>query len=316
MTGLALMAYAVLIVVAVVVVWMLTQRARRTHAFRQGNEALCAAVRSAKRRFFVAVGFTAVLLLVGFVTTLAFPAALGLPLAVTPSVAGVAGLLLYAAMPPPADSAAEGGVRVASLAPRHAWSFMSRRALVGLIALFAGTFVLLVVTGVTSSPDDAGRYRAITFWGDTFMSSATPYPGWFYAIPLLIALGLLALAAVLVLRRIATTPSLPGAGLEREDRAWRVVSTRVVTNLVSAAATLQLGGVAVFAGIAIRNAASQPGVPLALQAVGNALFVIGIAALAASIVWFTLAALRAFGLPHAVAFDVATQGDVREATGR
>jgi len=316
MAGPALMAYAGLIVLAVVVAWLVARRARGARAFRHGSEVLSTAVRSAKRRFIVAAGFTAVILLAGFVTTIALPSALGLPLAVAPSVAGAAGLLLYAITPPPVSSVAERDVRVASLAPRRAWSFVSRRALTGLAVLLVATCVLLILTGITSSPDDAGRSRAITFADDAFMSSATPYPGWFYAVPLLVALVCLAVAALLALRRIAITPSLPGPGLERQDRAWRVASTRVVVDLVVASLTLQLGGVAVFAGNAIHNAAFNPGVPLVTQMVGDALFIIGIAALVASVVWFTLAALRAFGLPHTVASDVATQSTTHEATGR
>lgn len=277
---------------------------------------LSAAVRSAKRRFVVAVGFTAVLLLAAFVTTIALPTTLGLPLAVAPSVAGAAGLLLYTVTPPAVGSVSEGDVRVASLARRRVWSFASRRALTGLAALLVATCVLLIVTGITSRPDGAGRYRAITFADDAFMSSATPYPGWFYAVPLLVVLACLAVAALLALRRIATTPSFPGLGLERQDRAWRVASTRVVVDLVAASLTLQLGGVAVFAGNAIHNAAFNPGVPLVKQVVGDALFIIGIAALVASVVWFPLAALRAFGLPYTVAADVATQSTTHGATGR
>lgn len=312
----AMIRRAGLIVLAAVVAWLVAQRARGAHAFRQGSEVLSAAVRSAKRRFVVAVGFTAVLLLAAFVTTIALPTTLGLPLAVAPSVAGAAGLLLYTVTPPAVGSVSEGDVRVASLARRRVWSFASRRALTGLAALLVATCVLLIVTGITSRPDGAGRYRAITFADDAFMSSATPYPGWFYAVPLLVVLACLAVAALLALRRIATTPSFPGLGLERQDRAWRVASTRVVVDLVAASLTLQLGGVAVFAGNAIHNAAFNPGVPLVKQVVGDALFIIGIAALVASVVWFPLAALRAFGLPYTVAADVATQSTTHGATGR
>lgn len=128
---------------------MVVQRARGAHTFRQGSEALSAALRSAKRRFIVAAGFTAVLLLAAFVTTVALPATLGLPLTVAPSVAGVAGLLLYTVTPPPVDSVTEGDVRVASLAPRRAWSFVSKRALTGLAVLLVAMFALLIVTGIS-----------------------------------------------------------------------------------------------------------------------------------------------------------------------
>ena len=119
--------------------------------------------------------------------------------------------------------------------------------------------------------------------------------------------------ALLALRRIAVTPSLPGPGLERQDRAWRVESTRIVINVLTASLALQLGGVAVFAGDAIRNAAITPEEPFDMHTFGVALLVIGIVALAFSVIWFTLAAVRAFELPHTVAAEVATESTTQEA---
>lgn len=313
MAGLVLFAYVVVIVIAVGVVWVVSQRAGRVFAFRPGGDALGVAVRFAKRRFLVAGAATAVVLLAGFIGAATFPAALGLPLAVAPGLAGAAGLALYAATPPPKHPVGEDGTRAASLEPRRSWSFAPWRVLSLLAVLFGATFVLLLVTSVTSSPDEAGRYREVTFSDATFVSSSGPYPGWFYALPLIATLVLLLAAALLAARRIAVTPSLPGAGLDRQDRSWRIASTRVVTTLVAACVSLQFGGVAVFGGNAIHNAAFHPGVSTATQITGDLLFVLGIAALVASIVWFTLAVLRAFGLPHAVAHHAAT---AHIATGR
>lgn len=305
MTGLVLFVYAGSVVAAVILVRTLNRRERRVFVLWQGCEALSRAVRSARRRFVVAIGFTALLLFAGFVAALAFPRLLGMPVAIAPAIAGAGGLLLYAVTPPASSSMEGNSVRVASLELRHAWSFASRRSLVGLAALFGSVLVLLLVTGLTSSPDDAGRYRAITFMSDSFISSAMPYPGWFYAIPLITATILLAVTALLALRRIASVPSLPGPGLERQDRVWRIASTRILTTIIAAIMSLQLGGIAVFAGSTAHNAAFQPGVPLIAQATADTLFMIGIVALGASLVWFTLATLRAFELPQTVAHDAA-----------
>lgn len=306
MVGLVMVAYAGLAVLVVVVAWSATRRARGDARFRQGCELLRGAVRAARRRAFVAVGLAALVLAAGAFVGTAVPSMLGLPLAVAPGLAGAAGLLLHAAIAPPQDQGAQGHRRAASLEPRGAGSFVSKRSLTGLAALLSGTLALLVITGATSSPDDAGRYRAISFAGEGFMSSATPYPGWFYAVPLMVTTLLLGIAALLALRRIATTPSLPGTGLERPDRIWREASAKVVVGLALATAGLQAGGTALFAGSALTRAADHPEVALLVQSAGGALFLVGLALLAASLVWLTLAALRAFGLPGTVAHEVAT----------
>lgn len=301
MAGTALVVYAGLIALATAAAWVWSRRSRSGPTLRLESEPLTRAVRSARRRFFASLGLTSAVMAIGFAGSLVFPATLGLPLVIAPAAAGAAGLLLYALTPPASAEGFPSEVRVAALEPRHTWSFAPARTLAGLAVLFGAVLVLLVCAAVASSPDEAGRYRAITLTGDGIRSSATPYPGWFYALPLIAVIVLLAVAVLVALRRIATTPSLPGAGLERHDRAWRAASTRIVTSLAAAAVTLQAGGAAVIGGNAIRIAASQPSVPAAAQIIGAGLLLTGLAVLCASAVAYTLAVLRIFSLPGAIA---------------
>ena len=302
--GIALFVYAAPVIVLVVLIWVVARRAPQTSRTAQHSVALTHAVRAAQTRAIVAIGFTAVLLFVGFAVATAFPSLLGVPVAVAPALAGTGGLLLYAFTPPAADPSGVTHAHAASLTPRRGWTFTPRKTLVGLFGLVAATFALFVVTGVTSSTDDAGRHRAMTFVGDGFMSSASPYPGWFYAIPLMVATAGLVVAALLALRRLASTPSLPGPGLEQEDTVWRVESTRVLTTLLGAMMALQFGGVGVIAGNTARNAASHPDVSGVVSAAADAILVVGFVALVASLVCFTLAVLRAFGLQRTLQLEV------------
>lgn len=103
----------------------------------------------------------------------------------------------------------------ASLARRTPWNVAPRAALALLGTAILLLLALLVFTGATSSPDERGRFRAITFTSPLSSSTATPYPGWFYAVPLILGTVLLALAVWAALRRIATTASFPVRGSRR-----------------------------------------------------------------------------------------------------
>ncbi len=190
------------------------------------------------------------------------PDLLGLPLALSPGLAAAAALLGYAALPAAADPGA--GSVTASLTRRTAWSFGSRRAFALPAALAAGYLAFLGWAAVVAGPDDQGRSRAITVTnglpelGDGALSStASPFPGSFYGAPLAAVTVLLALATYLALRRIATTPTLPVAGLGPADRDWRAVSTQVVTRLAAAALLTYFGATMAFAGITLRSATSS-----------------------------------------------------------
>ncbi|TLW92068.1 hypothetical protein FFT09_14365 [Saccharomonospora piscinae] len=293
MPGPGLFLIAVVIVVTVAAGWAL-RRGRQGGAAVADPMVRSAAV-AARRRVLGATGCAlAVLVLAGYVATLR-PEWLGLPLAVGPAIATATGLLLYAATPPE-RLRAESNRRVASLEPRAPWSFASRRTL-GLLVLVAVAQVsLLIGTGLTSSPDDAGRYRVVTYSSGGVSSTASPYPGWFYGVPLMIVTVLLAVATLVAFWRIAATPSLPVEGLATPDRRRRVDTTRIIAGLGLGGLLLQLGGTSAAAGSALGNVLDQPGAPGEWRLVAAALFWLGLLCAVAGIVSVTVAVSRGVAL--------------------
>lgn len=291
--------YVVLAVLAVllvvVAVWAAT--GRRVPLRVEGSAPLV--LRAERRRSLAAIGFALAILVAGISTALCVPEWLGAGAAIAPALAGVGGLLLYAATPPPQDDGAQARY-AASLSPRTPWTIAPPTALIALGVVLLLQFVLLVVTGTTSSADDLGRFRVITYSTDGVSSSAGPYPGWFYAVPLLAATVLLALAVWVALHRVATTASLPGEGLEELDSMWRSRSAQIIVGLATAAVCFQLGGVALFTGLSVGGVSFDPGAPVGGHVLSRCLVILGVVSLLLSIVVLVLAALRAVALPEQV----------------
>lgn len=197
---------------------------------------------------FVAAAATAVLVL-------AFDSAhqgwMGLPLALMPGLSASAGLLVIALAPRPRG--AVGPTRSASLQRRGIWSIGERRDYLrpALAAVVAAA--VFVITGLTGSPDSIGMPRAFSVQTHDGMNTASPYPGWYYAGPLLAVTALLLVTALLAIRRIAALPALQPAD-EGADRAWRRAAASAVSFDVTAGLLLYLAGVLLVAGSAIRSA--------------------------------------------------------------
>lgn len=296
MVGIAVLGY-VAVTIAVVLTARISVRRRSPDVQRgQLDGPVVRAMRAARRRSLLAIGFAVTLMLVGVFLAQQIPEWRGISAAVAPAVGGSGGLLLYAATPPLLERAADNSQQSATLEPRQPWTFVSRKMLALLLASTSVLLVLLAFTGLTSSADDSGQYRAISFATGAMSSTAGPYPGWFYALPLMASTVVLTASTLLALRRIAVTPSLPGTGLEHEDRHWRSTSTRVITGLAVGAMTAQLGGVALVAGNAMGNAYFL-GTPIMWQVVADGLFVLGLLASVGSVISVALAASRAFALP-------------------
>lgn len=212
----------------------------------------------------------------------AHPGWLGLPLALAPGLAVIVGLAVIASTP--ARSASPGPVRSAELAPRSAWTVGSRWHY-RLPALSGGALiVLLLVTGLTGGADDAGLQRALTVSVPGGSNTASPYPGWFYAGPLLAATALLLLTAVLAMRRIAALPALDGPSAAA-DHAWRQAATAAVSRLATAGLLGYLAGCLLATASSVLSAGS--GTPLV--ALGWALLALAVAAAALACVMLGLA---------------------------
>ncbi|PJM91426.1 hypothetical protein [Streptomyces sp. CB01373] len=97
---------------------------------------------------------------------------------------------------------------------------------------------LLAIAGAVATPDDLGRAgRELTLTCRDMTESHSPWPGFYYGVPMLASLAVATIACGWSLRRIATRP---GDERSRRDRslaivaAWGIV---VSTSLLGTAST-------------------------------------------------------------------------------
>jgi len=266
----------------------------------------------AQLRALASIAFAVVLFLALLRASIAFTGQVGLPLALTAGLSASGGLLLYSSLPAPMPP--RTGAANASLVPRKPWSFGPRRSFLVPAAIAVCYIGLLVATGLTSSPDELGRYRLIRLAEGAHSTSAGPYPGWFYGVPLMLVTVALAGAAFLALRRISSTPSLPDPRMAALDMQWREISTRVVVRLGTGALLGYAGGTALLAGQAVAGAAanfnqSGHGPLQPLFAVGFAVAVAGPVLVAAGAFLIFLAAKAAFTIRSSARHALAKPAD-------
>jgi len=178
----------------------------------------------------------------------------GLPLLLAPGTAACIGLLVFAAFPP-LRLEGQTGRRVASLAPRYPWSLGPRWAYLLPLGSAIAVIVFAILAGLASSPSDDGNYRSISFDFGSSSSSAGPYPGWYYGIPLIIMTVVLFATTVLALWRVSGAPRPAVEALRAPDSALRLLAARTVMRLSSGALFVYAGGVLSFAGLTTGNAA-------------------------------------------------------------
>lgn len=290
MAAFAIIVYAFALVLAVIIVWMLTRRRRRVEL----PPHLGPVIAAARRRALVAVLFAVVIFITTVVAGIGLPSLLGIPIAVAPLVAAAAGCLLYSATPPRDVALDPRRPRAAALA-RRSWITVIPlgwlRASVEIALIFVG---IIVFCGLTAAPDDLGRARAVSFETASRASSASPYPGWFYGIPALIALLLLIVATVVALQRVGSTAAFPDAEDQDADRQWRRASASVVLGLTAGAMLFSLGGFALIAGRSMGNAIIPGATPTLWSVIADTLLIGGVLVLVLSVISITLAALTTF----------------------
>ncbi|WP_169982348.1 MULTISPECIES: hypothetical protein [unclassified Microbispora] len=174
-----------------------------------------------------------------------------------------------------------GPIRGASLEIRRARDYLPgfSTRLAGALTLV--TVLLLSVTSVTASADDlgrAGRALAMTSPDGTVRSATTPWPGWFYAWPMLAVLAAAFLLSALVMHRVVQRgrPGLDAAARAVDD-VQRAHTARVVTAAYGLCVALPLAGVAVVAAEALFRQRDFAGwsAPAAFGLLGIAVFAAG-----------------------------------------
>ena len=244
-------------IVVVAVVLRTRSRARLAESIETSPE-LDAVVRGIRLRMTVAL---LIFLVVGFLLALdplsVQPRGwLGLLQALGGAVAAILACAVFVASPLAAWPSSTG-VRTAELVPRGGGSFGPRWGFT--LPLVSGGILVsfLVLTGLASSRDDFGLFRAFTIAYGNGSSTSSPYPGWFYGVPIIGATLVLGVVVLLALRRIALAPRPASPIFFDADDAARRTLTRFVMLLSSSALLLYFGAVAALAGQITSNAATN-----------------------------------------------------------
>lgn len=297
MTDVALMAVILVAVATATVVGLLVRSGRRP-GLRAATAppAVVTLLRGARRRALSAVGVTVTASGALFMAGFAVPELLGLPVLLAAPLASGAGMVLYAATPPSSYPVGPEEVRTASLTPRGPLTYVSARAGIAPLAALLVLVVFVAFAGITSSADDSGLSRAITFSSDDRAASASPYAGWFYGVPLLLACVLLTVATLAALWRVSATPALPAGSLDGIDAAWRRGTIGVLSAIGVFAVCLPLGGAAAVSGAAILRAAHD-GVDGGWIGIGIGLVAGGVLSLVVAVLSASSAMHGAFALP-------------------
>jgi len=148
------------------------------------------------------------------------------------------------------------------------------RWLVRLTALTLGSLVVLLTVCLLTS-DHTGR-RVSVHWA--FGSAASgPYPGYYYAVPVLVGLAALVGLTALALRAVADRPAVATED-ERAEAALRRASAHRVLRGATAAGLVLLAGLLLAVGASLRSLPHVIGAPATavLTALGPVAVVLGI----------------------------------------
>lgn len=172
----------------------------------------------------------------------------GVLIGLTPAVAGAAHLAVHAAgeltWPRPT-----GTVRRALLSPRRVRD-LAPHGLRTLTWVIAGAILtLLALTGATA---DGDGHSLTVVHGDAITSSAGPYPGAFYGLPLAAATLVVLAGTEAVLRLVAHRPAVADTSTSDDHRLRRASSARVLAGS-QVVLGLTLAGVLTTAGHAART---------------------------------------------------------------
>lgn len=178
----------------------------------------------------------------------------GVPFVVGPLAATAAGLIVFAAMPPPTI---DGAVRrrIANLEPRGVKNYSSPAQRRVFVTLLSVTVAVVLASGLTSKSAADGRSLCTSmFPADCVAGGPYLYPGWLFAAPALILITILVAAMVMALRRIITAPAAAWSELVDADTALRVAAVRLVLRIGSTPLVLTLGLFLGAAGLPFLNA--------------------------------------------------------------
>ena len=262
----AVPAYAILVVLAIAAVAIGTSLWRTGRSGFQRFDVPLAVVpgaedydRAYRRRTLVSLAAGIVVFCAVLALNEAVSSAYGVVIALAPGAAATVALVIFGALSR-LRASEPAGTRSADLVPRAPRDYIPRWGL-ALPAIAAVTSIAFyVAAGLSSRPDETGLYRAVGFelvhGQDRYGSAATPYPGWYYGLPLIAMTLALVAATVFALYRIAGAPRPTMPSLREVDDRARVMSTRVVMKVSSGALLTYFGAILATAGTTTVTAAT------------------------------------------------------------
>lgn len=277
------------LLIALAVVVLVARLGRDARVIRMSPPAAEAAKRAAGRvqlrnRLALVVGLLAAVAM--GILALGVPEDLGRAALLAPAVGATVTMLIFVLVPS-AEFLESNAVRSADLAPRQAGDYARVWPVYAALTLPLLVLPLLALAGDTDGRSISHRYGALAG------STSGPYPGWYYAIPLLVAAVVLAAVTDLALRRVARAPRPSEASLRHADETVRAIAVRIIVTASSASALLTTALALLGAGIPTANVAGgvsasngtedtsiAPFVPL--YSIGIVEIVLGIAAVVAA----------------------------------
>ncbi len=175
-----------------------------------------------------------------------------------------------------------GALRRVRLRRREVRDVVPRRLLLATRTAWASTAVLLAVAMVLADASGRALTATSTVDGIVTTSTASPFPGAFYAVPVLGCLAVLALAVEATLRLVVNRPTVVDAD-EATDLVLRRASSHRVLRGGLAATLLTAGPLLVVASSAVRvlgDGTSQPPAAVAVLVLGVVVALAGLAVLA------------------------------------
>ncbi|MFL4476455.1 hypothetical protein ACIPVK_20855 [Paeniglutamicibacter sp. MACA_103] len=235
-------------------------------------------LRSLRARTLVAVAAMASGGAAALVLHVAFPASAGLPLAAAPAGMWVLAALVFAGWRLPhefANPPTESSLSVsAELTPRSTGMFGPAWGIVMPAVLLGASILGLVVAGLLSGTDERGRFRNLTYMStggavlddnrvvtqvQLGVGSVSPFPGWYYGIPILALLLLGAGLSLWALNANARRPRIRGLRLLPFDDGVRTNAGYVISTGFSAMLCFQIAPLMFFAAAALRSSGMDPG---------------------------------------------------------
>lgn len=241
MAGFALLLDVALACALVIVTLVVTARMRASAPGRASLEALRRSRRLTLIRAVVAAGSALGVFVLALVLHKVVPELQGVPMFVGPAIGAAVGLAVFSFFP---SVSINGDVtyRVVSIRRRTIGELGTRTTRGLLVVSGVVSAVVTIATGLLSAPAPDGRMICTSPF-TVCAHSGGPYlfPGWYFSVPVLVALILLAGATLLALKGVGSAAGPAWVELSDADRALRGNSGRVI-HLVSSSAFILTSG--------------------------------------------------------------------------